>query len=242
MNYTNYLSGILLNDEKLKNVIRSVLCFTEEKLIKHTGTFKDFKSYRDARSRIETTLAHPNGWAKIDIVYDTENMIRLLPPKKIRYDVQRYFEDQMTVYCYSMRPYVNQILNYKYKSDNIVDLLDEVAAVKKAKINGLCQDSDFSSKPFVFANSDNDSFGNCYVPQTDVWEKDGNRECVCVHMCDKFLTYHVSNMGTRIIPYNATCKFGGCCHASRVLRNGKPAGYNIDVPHAQIYTKGEKRR
>ena len=51
----------------------------------------------------------------------------------IRKRVKDYFNMQINAYSLGERPYTNAIAGYSYKSKNIVDLLEEVEAVRKER-------------------------------------------------------------------------------------------------------------
>lgn len=92
----------------------------------------------------------------------------------------------------------------------------------------------FSPKPFVLDDMCA-GFAKVYTPSrsVEVDNKD-DRFCVCAHLCDLFLTYPVTDCGIRCIPKNARCKFGGKCHGSRILKNGKPTRKNVDLPYRYV--------
>jgi len=102
----------------------------------------------------------------------------------------------------------------------------------------------FIPKPFAFEGFLNPIQSMVYLPGTHCHIVDGEHLCVCVHMCDNFFTYPTTKWGIRVIPSKAKCPFGGRCHGSRLLVNGKPSKQNIDLDSIMIenLTMPEKTR
>ena len=65
----------------------------------------------------------------------TIDTIIAMPTPNMRKKTLNYLNSQITAYCYSKRPYSNQIPNLPYKSKNIVDLLEEVERVRQARLS-----------------------------------------------------------------------------------------------------------
>ena len=89
----------------------------------------------------------------------------------------------------------------------------------------------FTAKPFVLSDP---ASGQVYCPKRTVTVSKSNKKsrvCVCVHVCDQFLTYPVTKWGIRIIPENTKCKFGGTCLGNRLLRNGEPINRSVDLSY-----------
>ena len=158
-------------------------------------------------------------------------MIFYLPPPKVKRVVREYFDARMTAYCNSLRGYTHEIPGYPYKSDNIVDLLEEVETVRKEKQESFAEG--FSPKPFVF-DTWNHWTDKVYLPRTDVWiDKEVCRNCLCVHTCKKFLTYPVLKTGVRVIPYDEECnkaEHRHICHGSYVIKNGANTDFSDNSP------------
>ena len=213
----------LEGDIKFKNVVKSIMDFASAQLGNYHGKFTTEKQYYQNRRDIEYQFEHPGARDKFGVLSSLESMIIYLPPPKVKKVVREYYDAQMTAYCQSMRGFSKEIPDYPYKSDNIVDLLEEVETVyneKREKFNEL-----FSPKPFCFPCYYNGEFSNSvYLPRRDVWIDDkGDRCCLCVHMCKKFLTYPVVKGGIRLVPDNAKCdydKLGFRCYGSKIFKNG----------------------
>jgi hypothetical protein len=224
----------LENDIKFKNVVMSIMDFASAQLVNYHGKFTTEKQYWSNRRDIEYQFEHPGARDKFGVISSLESMIIYLPPPKVKKVVREYYDAQMTAYCHSMRGFSKEIPNYPYKSDNIVDLLEEVETVyneKREKFNEL-----FSPKPFCFSCYYNDDYANSvYMPRRDVWIDDkGDRCCLCVHMCKKFLTYPVVKGGIRLIPDGAKCdydKIGHRCSGSLVVKNGMYSEETQSIEH-----------
>ena len=93
----------------------------------------------------------------------------------------------------------------------------------------------FSRKPFTFMEEE--FLAKVYMPNTNIEvDSKGNRFCICVHLCDLFLTYPVTDCGVRCIPNNARCKFGGKCHGCRTLKNGQPTRLKkANLPYKYLF-------
>ena len=74
-------------------------------------------------------------------------------------------------------------------------------------------------KPFTFEGLITPLLTKVYLPGQV--SKHEQYACACVHMCDQFATYPLTEWGIRCIPSYTKCKFGGTCHGSRVFVNGK---------------------
>ena len=133
--------------------------------------------------------------------------------------------------------YINESVFYPYKSENIVDLLEEVEAIKNIKPN---TDAVFSPKPFTFSNM--------ILPNTDIKiysparyclvYKHDLRGCLCVHICKQFESYPTTDLGIKIVPAGAPCAFSknGICECSCLALNRKikkrhAPGYLITVEY-----------
>ena len=92
----------------------------------------------------------------------------------------------------------------------------------------------FSFKPFVIGGT-LAGYSKVYMPDTGIKvDSKDNRLCVCVHLCDQFFTYPVTDWGIRCVPKNASCKFGGECNGCRILKNGQPTRKKGDLPSRYI--------
>ena len=112
----------------------------------------------------------------------------------------------------------------------------------------MCESMTFIPKPFVF--EDMVSVGltkvylpgqSLYAPYTDKTPLNDSHACVCVHLCDQFATYPIIGSGIRCIPKDATCKFGGRCHGSRILINGEPTNKSVDLNYQYVMGLGKTR-
>lgn len=235
MNYNELVRGPLEGDIKFKNVVMAILNFAIDKLSDFKGKSKEkyIKDYYDIRNGIEYQFQHPVARDRLTVLLDLESMIVLLPPPKVKKVVREYYDTQMTAYCHSMRGFSKEIPYYPYKSDNIVDLLEEVDKVNEEKKNAFS--AEFSPKPFCFSCYNNREFSNSiYKPRKDVLvDGSGNRRCSCVHMCKKFLTYPVLAQGIRLVPDGAKCDYDGFskCRASRVFKNGICSEESQSIEH-----------
>ena len=226
MDFYTLVCGPLENDIKFKNTVKSIMDFAGEQT--YCKEFAKKEPYYQIRADIEYQFAHPVARDKYNVLCNLETMVDYLPPK-IKKIVRKYFETQMTLYCQGLRGFSKEIPDYPYKSDNIVDLLEEVETVDKEKKNSFMLE--FSPKPFYFAKWYSGHLNQVYLPRTDVWEdKNGNRECMCVHMCKKFLTYPAGSDGMTCIPENAKCDdTGRRCSGSCIFRNGINTGITKDL-------------
>ena len=124
-----------LADTKFKNTVKSVVRFADNQLIKYHDIVDDKKSvrYHEIHSYIEEHLNKM--YSKRGLVCDLMDLIYRFPIKApmIRKRVKDYFDMQINAYSLGERPYTNAIAGYPYKSNNIVDLLDEVEAVRKER-------------------------------------------------------------------------------------------------------------
>jgi len=165
--------------------------------------------------------------------------------RNVKKVVREYYDTQMTAYCHSMRGFSKEIPYYPYKSDNIVDLLEEVDKVNEEKKNAFSAES--SPKPFMFSCSYNENFSNSvYMPRKDVLvDGSGNRRCSCVHMCKQFLIYPVDVYGIRIIPEKAICLYDSMhyCRGSNVFKNGIYSTEYQSIDHTQhpLHIKDKQR-
>lgn len=122
-------------DTKFNNMIKSIVDFSENKLIGHKGAFKKEEVYCSSRNYLRFYIDNPASVTKYSFLNCLADMINALPSPKLRKEVWNYFDAQTTLYCYSERRYTNQIPNYPYKSKNIVDLLEEVEQVRQARLS-----------------------------------------------------------------------------------------------------------
>ena len=136
---TNYRFNGAQTDEKFNRAISSVMNYAEKQVYKRNPkiAFKKYNEYKEAREHIERYLRHDlifcptSKWVLVSYTID---MISCMPTPNIRKKVLNYLNSQITAYCYSERPYTNQIPYYPYKSKNIVDLLDEVEKVRQTRL------------------------------------------------------------------------------------------------------------
>ena len=143
MNYeikTNYRFNGDLTDKKFNSVILSVMNYAEKQALRINQkiVFKQYNEYKEARENINHYLQNDLifcSTSKWILVSCTIDMISCMPTPNIRKKVLNYLNSQITSYCYSERPYTNQIRGYPYKSKNIVDLLEEVERVRQTRLN-----------------------------------------------------------------------------------------------------------
>lgn len=122
-------------DAKFNNMIDSIIRFANKKLYERKGPFPHFDVYDSCRNILRYRMQHPNAVLKTSLLSCLADMINAMPSEKLRKKVWDYFDIQTTLYCYSERPYTNQIQGYPYKSENIVDLLEEVEKVRKERLS-----------------------------------------------------------------------------------------------------------
>ncbi len=124
-----------LADKKFKNTIKSVMQFADNQLAKYPDLIDKKKSvrYYEIHSYLEEHLNKV--YSKRGLVCDLIDLTYRFPIKApmVRKKVKDYFESQIKTYSLSERPYSNAIAGYPYKSTNIVDLLEEVEAVRKER-------------------------------------------------------------------------------------------------------------
>ncbi len=246
MNYGALLiRNPLENDIKFKNVVMSIMDFASEQLWNYHGKFTTEKHYYQNRKDIEYQFEHPVARDKFGVLCSLENMIMYLPPPKVKKVVREYYDAIMTSYCQTLRGFSKEIPNYPYKSDNIVDLLDEVESVHDEKKNAFR--TEFSPKPFCFSCYNNREFSNSvYMPRRDVWvDGKGDSCCLCVHMCKKFLTYPIVKGGIRLIPDGEKCCHSDCgsqCHGSVVFKNGVYSNEHQSIEHTPYMMRLENKQ
>ena len=144
MNYeikTNYRFNGELTDERFNIVIMSAMNYAEKQVMNRNPkiVFKRYDEYKGYRERLEYYLQQENTLCGLStkriLVFYMIDMIICMPTPNIRKKVLNYLNSQITSYCYSERPYTNQIRGYPYKSKNIVDLLEEVERVRQTRLN-----------------------------------------------------------------------------------------------------------
>lgn len=134
MNYSNLLSGNLSDDSMFINTVLTTVRFANHTIIGFSGPFRKRKEYNEHISVVIEDLQCIKTQNKNTVLNDLELAINCLPTKAIKKTVRDFFNAQMTSYFYSKRGFTNEKPGYPYKSDNIVDLLDEVEKVKNKKI------------------------------------------------------------------------------------------------------------
>ena len=137
----NYRFNGELTDDKFNAAIRSVMKYAEKQIMDKNSSvvFKTTTQYYTARKYISHYLQQYNAdyhyVTKYILVLYTIDMISAMPTPNMRKKTLNYLNSQIATYCYSKRPYSNQIPNYPYKSKNIVDLLEEVEQVRQARVS-----------------------------------------------------------------------------------------------------------
>ena len=130
-----------LTDKKFNSGIKSVMNYAEKQIMEKNPSvvFKRSTDYYAARKDILHYLQKYNAdyqdVTKFILVLYTIDMISAMPTPNMRKKVLDCLNSQITTYCYSERPYSNQIPNYPYKSKNIVDLLEEVEQVRQERLS-----------------------------------------------------------------------------------------------------------
>ena len=139
---SNYRFNGELTDEKFNIIIMSVMNYAEKQALNNRNqkvVFKRYDEYKENRERLGHYLQQEKDFCgsttKRILVFYAIDMISSMPTPNMRKKVLNYLNSQITSYCYSERPYTNQIQGYPYKSKNIVDLLEEVERVKQTRLN-----------------------------------------------------------------------------------------------------------